>query len=299
MDSGVRLCHAYIRSKRTVWMFLQVYIKAHHFGLKTSFNPVSNSIVCSPNVVPQRQSRFNIASSTRSNRKSNLHDEHVYQFTAVDINDTSEPFVAASEDPPNTQPKAPDAWSIGWLTPTLIVGCFFAAAGVAIANYVYFNKIGGGRGRVIEDTGVSQEWNNAVTQIFARAFSISLAASASPAFAQLLWWYLRRKALPLDQIEALFQINFGPLNLYQVGLLKVVPVLWFFGLVFPLIPIATIFPPGSLVVEQLPWPGDSMVSIPTLDIDYRGNGSITDFYKYAMFDTMPDGEYKYASHGSY
>lgn len=124
VDSGVRLCHAYIRSKRTVWMFLQVYIKAHHFGLKTSFNPVSNSIVCSPNMVPQRQSRFNIASSTRSNRKSNLPDEHAYQFTAVDINDTSEPFVAASEDPPNTRPKAPDAWSIGWLTPTLIVGCF-------------------------------------------------------------------------------------------------------------------------------------------------------------------------------
>jgi hypothetical protein len=248
----------------------------------------------------QYQPTYNTAYRAEIETDSNSHHEHVpYQLSTVDISDASTPFVSetklfSTETSPTTSSAC--KWSIGWLTPLLIIGCFVGATAIAIANYIYFDKIGGRNGRPIKDTGISQEWNNAITQVFARAFSITLAASASPAFAQLLWWYLRRKSLPVEKIEALFQLNFGPLNLYQLGILKIVPLLWLFGLLFPLIPIATIFPPGSLVVEQLPWPSTSMASVPTLDVDYRGNGSSSDFFKYAMFSTMPDAEYKSVVH---
>jgi hypothetical protein len=246
------------------------------------------------------QATYNTAYRAEPGPYLDSHDEHsAYQLNTVDINDASAPFVSETKGfSLETSPTASSGYkaSIGWLTPLLIIGCFVGATAIAIANYIYFDKIGGRNGRPIKDTGISQERNNAITQVFARAFSITLATSASPAFAQLLWWYLRRKALPVEKIEALFQLNFGPFNLCQLGILKVVPLLWFFGLLFPLIPIATIFPPGCLVVEQLPWPKTSMASIPTLDVDYRGNGSASDFFKYAKFSTMPDGEYKSVMH---
>ncbi|PVH99348.1 hypothetical protein DM02DRAFT_472655, partial [Periconia macrospinosa] len=177
--------------------------------------------------------------------------------------------------------------SIGWATPLTTIGGFFLAICVAIVHYVYCRLL---NGKPIEDT-IRQSWNNSIALIFARSFSIALAASASKAFAQVLWWYLRRKPMPLSKIEALFSLNSSPLCLYQLGLLKLVPVMWLFGLLFPIISIATIFPPGSLVVQQLPfYPNDTMI-IPTLDTDFRGNGSAEDFFRYAMFARTGDGGY--------
>lgn len=179
-------------------------------------------------------------------------------------------------------------WAIGWVTPFIMIFAFLVATAVAVGHYCYcwyMNR------KFVEDT-IPQSWNNAVSMSFARVFSTALAASASTAFTQLLWWYLRRRSLPLSKIDALFSINSSPLNLYQLGLLKAVPLLWFFGLLLPLIPVATIFPPGSLVVQQLPDRRSVPTMVPTLDVDDRGNGSAVEFFSHAMFTHGSDGEYR-------
>ncbi|KAF9694807.1 hypothetical protein EKO04_006817 [Ascochyta lentis] len=178
--------------------------------------------------------------------------------------------------------------SIGWMVPSAMIGFFLFATVVAIIHYIYCQHLDD---KFVEST-IPQAWNNAFSIIFARVFSTALAASASTAFTQILWWYLRRRALSLSNIDALFSINCSPLHLYQVGLLKVTPILWFFGLLIPFISIATIFPPGSLVVQQLPDVQTAMAMVPTLDVDYRGNNSAVDFWAYAMFDHGTDGEYR-------
>jgi hypothetical protein len=133
-------------------------------------------------------------------------------------------------------------WSLGLTTPASIVCLFLLATLIAIAHYLYCRHLDG---RFVEST-IPQVWNAALSIAFARAFSTALAASMSTAFTQLLWWYLRRKALSLSKIDALFSIGTSPLRLYELNLVTTTPLLWFFGLLLPLISIVTIFPPGKL-----------------------------------------------------
>ncbi|RII05591.1 hypothetical protein CUC08_Gglean010086 [Alternaria sp. MG1] len=129
---------------------------------------------------------------------------------------------------------------------------------------------------------------------FARIFSLLLAISASQAFNQLLWQYLRRQRLSVSKIDALFSLSTGPLKLYRLDILRRVPVLWIFGLFFPLIPIiTTIFPTGALIVDLHPYPQTNLIEVPTLDIDYHGNGSAVAFFQDAMFTPGFDGEYRW------
>jgi hypothetical protein len=179
-------------------------------------------------------------------------------------------------------------WSVGLMTPLVIVGFFGLATAVAVAHYLYGHYLD----QKFVDNTIPQSWNAAISVAFARAFSVTLAASASAAFTQLLWWYLRRKALTLSKIDALFSLNTSPLRLFEVGLLTTTPLLWFFGLLLPLISIATIFPPGSLVVQQLPDLQQTMAQVPVLDIDYRGNGSAAALFENALFSHGIDGTYE-------
>ncbi|KAJ8113850.1 hypothetical protein OPT61_g4117 [Boeremia exigua] len=221
----------------------------------------------------------------RSMPESKGPDLQIYRQDSQDSNSDSKRNDAqssASQEPHH---------SIGWWTPVIIVGCFLAATVVAILHYVYF--------RIIDDKSVDstipQSWNNALSVTFAHLFATTLATSASTAFTQLLWWYLRRRSLSISNIDTLFSLNFRPANLLQLGILKAIPVLWFFGLLIPLISVATIFPPGSLVVQQLPRTYNETVNVNTLNIDNRGSGSSKDFMGYALFEVEIDGQYLYVS----
>ena len=178
---------------------------------------------------------------------------------------------------------------IGWLTPIIIIGCFLAATAISITHLVYFRFL---NSKSVDST-ISQSWNNALSVVFAHAFATTLTTSASTAFTQLLWRYLRRRPLSVSNIDALFSLNSRSSNLYQLRILKTTPLLWFFGLLIPLISIATIFPPGSIRVLQLAIPSNTVRKVYTLDVDNRGNGSSSDFFSFAMFEVGPDGEYKY------
>lgn len=142
-------------------------------------------------------------------------------------------------------------WTIGWLTPVIIVGSFVLALLVAVAHYIYCRELDQKR---VAST-VPQSWNNSISMAFARIFSLLLVISASQAFNQLLWWYFRRRRLSVSKIDALFSLSTGPLNLYRLDILRHVPILWIFGLFLPVIPIiTTIFPTGALIVDLYPFP---------------------------------------------
>lgn len=165
----------------------------------------------------------------------------------------------------------------------------YTALLMAVAHYIYCRKLDQKRVALT----VPQSWNNSISMAFARTFSLLLVISASQAFNQLLWWYLRRQRLSVSKIDALFSLSTGPLKLYRLDILRRVPVLWIFGLFFPLVPIiTTIFPAGALVVDLYPFPQTNTTEVPTLDIDYHGNGSAVAFFQNAMFTPGFDGEYR-------
>ncbi|KAI0604355.1 hypothetical protein TUN205_11399 [Pyrenophora tritici-repentis] len=202
---------------------------------------------------------------------------------------TVHPHVAPENDSGGTEGSfRSDQWAIGWATPLIMVFCFLIATTTAVGHYcycLYLNR------KFVEDT-IPQDRNTAISMSFARLFSTALATSASTAFTQLLWWFLRHRSIPLSKIDALFSINSSPLNLYRLSILKAVPLLWVLGLVIPLISVATIFPPGTLVVQQLPELRNQSFEVPILDVDDRGNGSAVEFFSNAMFTHGGDGEYR-------
>ncbi|KAJ8110745.1 hypothetical protein OPT61_g6489 [Boeremia exigua] len=177
--------------------------------------------------------------------------------------------------------------SIGWSTPLTILGSFLVAVAIATAHYTYCNYL---HSKFVVKT-IPQSWNNAISVIFAHAFATSLAAAVSTVFTQILWWYLRRRPLPISKIDALFSLNSNSLNLYRLDLLRATPALWFCGLLIPLISITTIFPPGSLVVQQLPNIQKNNSRVYTINVDNRGDGSAADFFNYATFDNDAYGGY--------
>ena len=185
----------------------------------------------------------------------------------------------------------PCEWSIGWKTPSIMIGSYIAAINVAVAHYVYYRHLD----RQAVESTIRQSWNNGISVAFVRIFSMTLATSASSAFTQLLWWFLRRRPIALKKIDAVFSLNTSPLNLYQVGLLRTLPTLWVFGLLFPLISITTIFPPGALVVQQLWTHNSSLMIVPTLDVNFRGNNTPIEFFENAFHMDDPDGNYQYVA----
>ena len=177
---------------------------------------------------------------------------------------------------------------IGWSTPLTIVGSFLVAVAIAAAHYTYCNYL---HTKFVGET-IPQSWNNAISVVFAHAFATALATSASTAFTQTLWWYLRRRPLPISKIDALFSLNSSSINLYRLSLLRATPALWFCGLLIPFISLATIFPPGSLVVQQLPHSHKISTFVSSINVDDRGSGTAADFFSYAMFDNEADGGYR-------
>ena len=136
-----------------------------------------------------------------------------------------------------------------------------------------------------------QSWINALSITFARLFATTLATSVSTTFTQVLRWYLRRPSFSISKTDALFSLAPSSSNLHRLGFLRSIPVVYFFGLLIPLILIVTIFPPDSLVVDQLLHTYDYADVACTLDIDNRENGSASDFFAFGMFEVGFDCEY--------
>lgn len=126
-------------------------------------------------------------------------------------------------------------------------------------------------------------------------FATALVTSASAAFTLLLWWYLRRRFLSISNIDALFLLNSSSASLFRLSILRAILLLWFFGLLILLISVATIFRPGSLVVDQLPSDYNETTKVYTLNVNNHGNGSVSQFFEHAMFEIDTTGRYKWVS----
>jgi hypothetical protein len=160
---------------------------------------------------------------------------------------------------------------------------------VALAHFLYCHFLHEKR---IADT-ITQERNSQINNAFTQLFSWTLAASASAAFTQLFWSYLRTKPVKVSTIDALFTLTSSPWNLFNIDGLKYAPILWLFGALFPSISIAVILPPGALVVGLLPRNHNlTGMTISSLDVGFRGNGTVAGMWENAMFLEGGDGEYR-------
>ncbi|KAM5527875.1 hypothetical protein FOXYSP1_19749 [Fusarium oxysporum f. sp. phaseoli] len=186
--------------------------------------------------------------------------------------------------------KDTSKWCTGWVTPTLIA-LFYIAGLVSAAGHYFFFRYLNEREADIS----SQSWVSNISIAFVRVFSISLGSTLGIAYTQLLWRRLRGTPLKVSTIDSLFQISSNPLKLLDTSGITKAPILWLTAAFLPCVPIATIFPPGALIIYQPAITANSSMSVPWYDFDYRGNdSSYQSLAAHALFTLGSDGELRYA-----
>jgi hypothetical protein len=97
---------------------------------------------------------------------------------------------------------------------------------------------------------IPQTWATTLSLVLVTGFRAALVASISLSYAQYLWKNLRSRVLKVELIEELFQIRSNPLRLLNHALLRYTPTLLAFAIFTWLVPVAMVFPSGTLVVTS-------------------------------------------------
>jgi hypothetical protein len=103
-------------------------------------------------------------------------------------------------------------------------------------------------GTLVDTSYLTQAQVSAVSILLTTIFKAALTASTGICFAQHLWFILRGTATSLSTIEKLFVIR---TNLLALGDLRVIwraPLLFLMALLVWCLGLATIYPPGALIV---------------------------------------------------
>jgi len=93
----------------------------------------------------------------------------------------------------------------------------------------------------------------------------------------------------ISTVDHLFALPSNPFKLFYMKCWQQAPLLWTFGLLFPLIPIAAIFPPGSIIVASLPTTVNALALVPSIDAAFPG-AEIG--FGNRWFSMGADGEYR-------
>ncbi|KKY27824.1 hypothetical protein UCDDS831_g00688 [Diplodia seriata] len=170
----------------------------------------------------------------------------------------------------------------------VIYGCYVLAVALAIGNFIFFQILD----QRLVAKSIPQTYVSNAANAIVRLFSMSLVLASSTAFTQLLWRQLRLKCLKVSTIDGLMSVPTAATELLSRDMLQATTILWLFGVILQLIPIASIFPPGALIVSPRLVPATENISVPTFDVRFRGNGSLNAMYNTALFLAGSDGWYR-------
>lgn len=98
-------------------------------------------------------------------------------------------------------------------------------------------------------TSLPQSYVTTLSLLLVTIFRAALVASIGICYAQYLWMVLRLQVLEVRVIEELFQIRANALRLFNPTLIRSTPTLLLVAIISWLIPVATIYPPGAMVVD--------------------------------------------------
>jgi hypothetical protein len=177
-----------------------------------------------------------------------------------------------------------------WKTVGMILGFLFAGKSTharrtpltcvtllsALGHYLFFKNLD----RKLTNTSyLTQSQTSAVSILLMTIFKAALTASIGICFAQHLWLVLRRNAIPLEAIEKLFILRTNILALCDLRSTRRAPLLILMALFLWCLGLATIYPPGALIVifEAYTFtenPNLSVMNPPIpYDLDFAGNKS--------------------------
>ncbi|CZS95332.1 uncharacterized protein RCO7_05773 [Rhynchosporium graminicola] len=180
---------------------------------------------------------------------------------------------SGSTRPSNKEPALiTSKWTIGWQTPTLMIGSFAFALVVAIIHLLLFQYLDG-REANGPNSVAPQAYIATASNVLANAFGFSLRASLAVAFCQYLWLLFRAQTMKVSTIELLYSIRTNPFHLFRMAVLRATPTLCVMASIIWLSQIASSFPPGAITITTARRVGFQTVSVPSFNASYMGNGS--------------------------
>ena len=121
----------------------------------------------------------------------------------------------------------------------------FLALFAALGHFMLVKHL---NGRPVDTSFLTQTQVSAASILLSTIFKAALTASMGMCFAQHLWYLLRGTAMSLSTVEMLFVIRTDMLALLNPRGIRRAPLLFLMALLVWCIGLATIYPPGALIV---------------------------------------------------
>lgn len=136
------------------------------------------------------------------------------------------------------KPKFPGAKSYATMFMLLL-----AATGTAVGQHLYYDYL---NGRGVNNLPVPQSWIIRVGTAFAFLFKTCLVMAVGVSFCQVFWYLIRRTALKVESIDAIFVLLQSPLSFFVADIWARTWPLILLGVISWVIPISAILSPGAL-----------------------------------------------------
>jgi hypothetical protein len=117
-------------------------------------------------------------------------------------------------------------------------------------HYIFFNRLHGSVASG-EHARISQSQTTFISLFLVTVFKASLLGSVGICSVQYLWRVLRGQPIALSTVENLFQMRHNPLELFYCQ--TFISVSFFLAAFTWIVPLATIYPPGALTIDAIPF----------------------------------------------
>lgn len=132
-----------------------------------------------------------------------------------------------------------------WKSVGMIIGFLFVALFSALGHYLLFRNLDG---TITDISYLTQSQVSAFSIHLTTIFKAALTACIGTCFAQHLWFILSGNATPLSTIEKLFVFRTSISALGHLRSIWRAPLLFLMALLVWCLGLATVFPPGALIV---------------------------------------------------
>lgn len=118
-----------------------------------------------------------------------------------------------------------------------------------VCHYIFFKVLDG---KDSSASSLRQPQVSLISLLLITVFRASILTSLGASFAQYLWYLLRSKTLRVSLIESLFRVRSNAFELLNLKLARHAPILLLAAALSWVVGLATIYPPGALVIHSEP-----------------------------------------------
>ena len=147
-----------------------------------------------------------------------------------------------SDATPQRPPRFPGIKSYA-----IMSGLLFLAAVTAFSQHSYYNYL---NNREINQVPFSQSWATRIGNAFAFLFKTCLVSEVGVAFCQGFWHVVRRRAIRLGGLDAMFGVLKDPLKFTNTDLVLRGKTLFVLAVISWILPITAILSPGALTGQN-------------------------------------------------